>query len=468
MKLSRGSLKKMKVGVLPGCVIVPGTTNLYTHPNFKGVLLRPVASPVDVVGLNGAMFGIPTSVAVPDPATMAFNIQAGAMVGYAGSTWIDVVNGKEDWAVCATPLTPGYEDNKIIATEVAGVLRYPNDGIMRLFRHSLNRPTKTVLRSLLTGGSDAALDDAAIEKICPYVMVMEIVTGATDGFMTRGVVGTARWHKHAAQPSADGATGYLSTSVKLPKVGALMAHNRERIKLEFPGDVHEDYDAVFDQVLMAFAERDELPTLTFWTDVNDGSFGVPAFTPVIDPLSPNENSFVDAPLESWLTASDAGDPSVAGKKWLYQQFPGHPVTEGSVVTRLLGSTMLADAKLTATGMADVIDLNMIRRGQSPHLENVQQNVLAKMTIAELVQPSDWTLPVSAVYNPVELMGGKTRQALEQIALGLYDRNWWRSWSRVQWTTAGRHNGTTLAALVDKFVDQLTDAVRDHAQTRMGG
>lgn len=456
MKLKMSDLLVMSVAPPASVVKVGGMNNLYEHPLLKGVLLRKLASPELAVGCNGAVF-ICTGAA--KPLAEPFNYAVGSLVGYVGSTWRELLAGATDFAMFSKPRAYGYTTPVVTSSaEIGKTVNYPAQSQVMVTRNSFTRsPDMNKHHAIASGGTffDGQLT-------CANFTVMEVVTGADDGFFVTASVDPVDWPDNCGVASPTVATGYLSTTVRLPAFKALVKRNEEVLRAEFPDEVHEDFDAIFDEYLEAYQYGATEPTICFWTDVKDGMFGVPHFHPKANGASASQ------PIVLGIQAGKVNSGTTA-TNYDYQEWPGflHEANK----TRVVGYFYLTRAFHQIAGMLDIIDVNALRRGQSPHLIGVVEDKLTLSALDVIVDPTPFAINEvpKASYDPdLNWNTLTTGAALDSYrTTAVPSRAWWRDYSRDQALQANRFNLGSLSAIAYKFVDDFSQAVEDHARARVG-
>lgn len=456
MKLKMSDLLAMSVVPPASVTKVSGMNNLYEHPLLKGVLLRKLASPDLAWGCNGAVF-ICTGTA--KPLAEPFNYATGSLIGYVGKTWRELLSGVTDFAMFSKPRAYGFTTPVVSSSaEIGRTVNYPAQSQVMVTRNSFTRsPDMNKHHAIAAGGTffDGQLT-------CANLTVMEIVTGADDGIFHTASDTPGNWSDNCGVTSPTVATGYLSTTVKLPAFRALVKRNEAVLRAEFPDEVHEDFDDIFDDYLATYQYGDAEPTICFWTDVKDGTFGIPHFHPKANGAS------ASPPVVLGIQAGkvDSGGNAV---NYDYQEWPGY-LHEGNK-TRVVGYFYLTRAFHQIAGMLDIIDVNALRRGQSPHLLGVVEDKLTLNALDVVVDPTPFVIKEVAKtsYDPdLNWNTLTTAAALDDYRMtAVPSRAWWRDYCRDQALQLKRFNLGTLSAIAYKFVDDFSQAVEDHARARVG-
>lgn len=456
MKLKMSDLLAMSV--VPPAAVTPvsGMTNLYEHPLLKGVLLRKLASPDLAWGCNGAVF-ICTGAA--KPLAEPFNYGTGSLIGYVGSTWREVLAGTLDFAVFAMPRAIGFTTPAVRASgEIGKVTQYSGQGQALVKPHSFTRsPDMNKYHAIASSGTFFEG-----QLTCANITVMEVVTGADDGIFVTASNGPTNSSENRGSTAQTVAVGYLSTTVRLPVFKALVKRNEAVLRAEFPDEVHEDFDEIFDEYLASYQYGDEEPTICFWTDVEDGLFGIPNFHPKKNGGSSISDITVSYQAGKVNSGTDANN-------YDYQEWPGF--LHAASAARTVGHPYLTRAFHPIAGMLDIIDVNALRRGQSPHLVGVVEDKLTLSALDVVVDPTPFVIPEVAkkAYDPdlnwTVMTTGAALDSYRKSAVA--SRAWWRDYSRDQALQVSRHNLGTLSAIAYKFVDDFSQAVEDHARARAG-
>lgn len=466
MKLTLPWLRSQSVAIPAACVLIAGTKNLYTHPKLPGVLLRRLATAESALATNGVVFFVKTT----SLAHYGYSSVVGEFFGYAGAMWRRVLHGEIDLGLSLQPkpasITP--DGTIVVGKEIAGISNYTATGV-KSYQVDGYEEQRVVPFVLAAAAGASGSYNLAAGLAHDQFSVMEIVSSADDGVLTSSA-GTLGAASASAGPAA-AASGYLATVVTLPPLHELIERNAATLIAEFPEDIQDLVAEMLPPFIAGWANP--RPTLAFWLDPSDGLFGVPRYIPkdstlgILASLMPPSDS--RPMLMTGLIANGANSmyDGVQGRTYTISKWPGEVDTVAGVTAPYFHATAMTRSTVAISGMIDVIDVNMLRRGLSPHNTSIVQDLQTQNSLPTVLSAGRFVPRVSP--NWLATITGTTEAITADVA------NQMSAQSALNYPATFEHdvalsvkrNGNvgTLMAHMYAFVEAFSDAVYNAARTR---